>query len=109
MVPTEELPPGIPFTSQVTAGLEAFCTVAMNWTFPPAETCAEDGEIVTLATGAGSEVAAVVKAFPPQATCCVMTMRASHLAMARTCDRGERLRTRGYAGALAGARANFLA
>src|SRR5437879_13328659 len=30
MVPTEEFPPGIPFTCQVTAGFEAFCTFTKN-------------------------------------------------------------------------------
>ena len=95
IVPTDELPPGIPFTCQVTAGLEAFCTVTTNGTFPPAEICAEDGEIVTLGTGGGSAVVAVVEVFPPHATCCVTAISASHLAMARTRDRGARLRTRG--------------
>ncbi len=95
MVPTAELPPGIPFTCQATAGFEAFCTVTTNWTFPPAESWAEEGEIVTLATGGGSARAALVVVFPLQASCCVMAISASHLAMARTRARGKRLRTRG--------------
>src|ERR1700683_3982487 len=109
MVPTLELPPGIPFTCHVTAGFEAFCTGTTNWTFPPTESWAEEGDIVTLATGAGSAGVAAVVVFPPQATCCETAISASHLAMARACDRGERLRTRGEAGVLAGARTDFLA
>ena len=30
MMPTEELPPGTPFTCQLTAGFEAFCTMAVD-------------------------------------------------------------------------------
>lgn len=52
IVPTEEFPPGIPFTCQLTARFAAFCTVAMKSTLAPAAICAEDGEMLTV-TGVG--------------------------------------------------------
>jgi hypothetical protein len=37
MVPTEEFPPGVPFTCQLTAEFEAFCTLTRNCTPAPAD------------------------------------------------------------------------
>ena len=97
MVPTEEFPPGIPFTCQVTAGFEAFCTFTKNCTVAPASICAEAGERLTVTIGIDARLAAALfdPVFPPQETCCVMAISASHLAMARICERGEALRTCG--------------
>ena len=67
MVPTEEFPPGMPFTCQLTAELEAFCTLARNCTLAPADICAEGGETLTLATGAGTALLVVEVPPPPAA------------------------------------------
>ena len=63
MVPTEELPPGIPFTCQLTAGLEAFWTITRSCTVAPAVICADAGEMLTVITEGGSTLLFV--AFPP--------------------------------------------
>ena len=47
IVPTLELPPVSPFTSQVTAGFASF-TVALNRAVPPTTTFADFGEMVTV-------------------------------------------------------------
>src|SRR5580704_10968379 len=51
MVPTVKLPLGMEFTSQVTAGLLAFSTFAVNCTVPPAATCVAGADTVTVAAG----------------------------------------------------------
>lgn len=94
-MPTEEFPPGSPFNCQLTAGFEAFWTVAVNWTLAPADICAEGGEILTVTTGGRSTLLFVEVPPPLHEICWVMAMSASHLAVARSLERGDRLRTRG--------------
>jgi hypothetical protein len=92
----EEFPPGMPFTCQLTAGFEAFRTVAVNWTLAPADICAEGGERLTVTTGVGWTLALLFDEVPPpplQEICWVMAMSATHLAIARSSERGD-LRTR---------------
>src|SRR6266404_6774831 len=43
------------FTSQLTAELPAFCTIAVNGTVMPANGCAELGVTVTITGGGGAE------------------------------------------------------
>jgi hypothetical protein len=93
MVPTEELPPGIPFTCQVTAGFGAFCTVTRNCTLAPAEICAEGGETLTVTTGAGSKLLFVEVPPPAHDICWTTAMSASHPAAPRSLEREEGLRT----------------
>jgi hypothetical protein len=50
-VPTEELPPAVPFTCQVTAVLVALATVAENCCSAPAPTAADVGNMVTVTSG----------------------------------------------------------
>ena len=53
IVPTPTFPPGIPFTLQSTARLEAFVTAAVNGCEFPSKTGTEEGVTVTVMTGAG--------------------------------------------------------
>src|SRR5260221_9567805 len=53
IVPTEEFPPGIVFTCQLTAEAPLFCTVAVNGTLVPVKGCAEAGDNMTI-TGGGA-------------------------------------------------------
>jgi hypothetical protein len=50
IVPTFELPPGVPLTAQTTGSVE-FCTVAENCSACPSITFAVLGEMLTLGTG----------------------------------------------------------
>src|SRR4029077_16519973 len=98
IVPTKELPPGIPFTCQVTKEFGAFSTVTKNWTLAPAAICAEAGERVMLTLGVRSTLLLMGVPPPPppaQEICWVMAMSASHLAIERILERGNRLRTSG--------------
>ena len=47
-MPTVELPPLTPFTSHVTELLDAFCRVALNCCWPPADKTEEVGSMVTI-------------------------------------------------------------
>jgi hypothetical protein len=51
MVPKFAFPPGMEFTSQVTAGLLAFCTFALNCSVLEAATWVAGAETVTVAAG----------------------------------------------------------
>ena len=55
IVPTVAFPPCTEFTCQVTAELQAFCTITLNCTGAPAKGCAEPGVTLTLTAGGGSE------------------------------------------------------
>ena len=52
MVPAEELPPGTPFTVQLTDVLAAPVTVAVNCSVPPTATVA-DGGVTVIETAVG--------------------------------------------------------
>lgn len=66
----------------------------MNWRVPPEETSAEGGEIVsTVETGGSTLAFPDVPAPPLHEICCVIAISASHRAMDRILERGERLRT----------------
>jgi len=109
-VPTEGLPPGIPFTCQVTAGFEAFCTVTRNCTLAPAAICAETGERVMVTLGVRSTLLLMGAPTPPppaQESCWVMVISASHRAIDRILERGNRLRTSGEESRIARARAEL--
>jgi hypothetical protein len=106
-VPTEG-PPGIPFTCQVTKGFGAFSTVTKNWTLAPAAICAEAGERVMLTFGVGSTLLLTEDPPPPaQESCWVMAISASHRAIERILERGNRLRTSRNESRIAGARAEL--
>ena len=108
IVPTEGLPPGIPFTCQVTKG-GAFSTVTKNWTLAPAAICAEAGEMVMLTVGAGLTVLFTEVPPPPpaQESCWVMAMRANHRAIELMLERENRMRTTEPESGIATARAKL--
>lgn len=84
----------MPFTCQLTAGFEAFWTVAVNWTLAPADICAEGGEILTVTIGERSTLLFVEAPPPPlHEICWAMAISASHLAAARSLE-PDRPRTR---------------
>lgn len=97
-MPTEEFPPGMPFTCQLTAGFDAFWTVAVNCTEAPADICAEGGEILTVTTGEGLTLPTLlsVEVPPPplHEIWWVMAMSASKPTAARSLEPRDRLRTR---------------
>ena len=107
-MPTEGLPPGIPFTCQVTKGFGAFSTVTKNWTVAPAAICAEAGERVMLTLGVRLTLLLMGVPPPPppaQESCWVMVISASHRAIERILERGNRPRTSGQESRIARARA----
>ena len=105
---TEELPPGIPFTCQLTAGFGAFNTVNKNWTLAPAAICADGGETVTLTLGVGSTLLLTGDPPPPaQESCWVMAISTSHRAIERILERGNGLRTSRHERRIAGPRAEL--
>jgi hypothetical protein len=55
ILPTDEFPPGIPFTLQVTAVFVALLTIAMKVCGSPNRTVATDGAITTLILGGGCD------------------------------------------------------
>ena len=55
IVPTDELPPAVPFTCQVTAVFDVLATVAINCRGDPAGTLAMLGEMLTVTAGGGFE------------------------------------------------------
>src|SRR5579863_7023065 len=65
MVPAVKLPLGMEFTSQVTAGLLAFNTFAVNCTVPPAATCVAGADTVTVAAGGTVAGALAGAGLPP--------------------------------------------
>src|ERR1700722_7659097 len=67
MVPTLAFPPARVSTSQLTAVLEEFCTVALNCAVAPVTTVAAGAATCTVAAGGGSEGAAALPP-PPQDT-----------------------------------------
>ena len=108
-MPTEELPPEIPFTCQLTAGFGTFSTVNKNWTLAPAAIRADGGDRVMLTLRVGSmELLAGDPPPPPaQESCWVMAISTSHRANERILERGKRPRTSGHEGRMAGARAEL--
>ena len=95
MVPTFKLPLGMEFTSQVTVGLLAFSTFAVNCTVPPAATCVAGADTVTVAAGGavtaggGSPPAVAAQEIRPSGASEIPRKKAARLQLAggRRCPR----------------------